>query len=60
MWTDDQTFTKQQKLSEIIREIALRRSLYRRKVANHEMKVDEAERRIAIMVEIAKDYGGHG
>lgn len=54
------SFSREEKLKEIAREIALRRSLYRRKIEHHEMTVKEAKYRIDIMVEIAKDYGGHG
>jgi hypothetical protein len=53
-------FTAAEKLQEIAREIALRRSLYRIKIARKQMKVEEAARRIAIMLAIARDYGGHG
>jgi hypothetical protein len=53
-------FTAAEKLQEIAREIALRRSLYRVKIARKQMKVEDAARRIAIMLAIARDYGGHG
>lgn len=52
--------TREQKLAEVVREIALRRVVYRGQVKNGRMKTEEAERRIAIMAAIAKDYGGHG
>lgn len=54
------TFSREEKLKEIAREIEMRRSLYRKWVKDHRMRPEEAERRVAIMVEIAKDYGGHG
>lgn len=54
------SFSREEKLKEIAREIALRRSVYRRKIARHEMKPEEAEMRIDIMLSIARDYGGHG
>jgi hypothetical protein len=54
------TFTREQKLQEIAREIALRRRVYPRWIATGRMKQDHADRLIAIMLEIAKDYGGHG
>jgi hypothetical protein len=57
--SEDQ-FTREEKLSEIIREIALRRSVYKKWVADGRMKEHEAVKRIAIMQQIAKDYGGHG
>jgi hypothetical protein len=57
--SEDQ-FTREEKLSEIVREIALRRSVYKKWVADGRMKEHEAARRIAIMQQIAKDYGGHG
>jgi len=54
------TFTREEKLKEIAREIVLRRAVYGRKVERGEMKQADADRRIGIMLEIAKDYGGHG
>lgn len=54
------TFTREEKLKEVAREIEMRRSLYRKWIADHRMTAEEAERRIGIMLEIAKDYGGHG
>jgi hypothetical protein len=57
--SEDQ-FTREQKLGEIIREIALRRAVYKGQVRNGRMTEHEAEKRIAIMVQIAKDYGEHG
>lgn len=53
-------FSREEKLKEIAREIALRRNVYARRIRNHTMTVAEAEHGIAVMLEIAKDYGGHG
>jgi hypothetical protein len=57
--SEDQ-FTREQKLGEIIREIALRRIVYKGQVRNGRMTEHEAAKRIAIMVQIANDYGWHG
>lgn len=54
------TFSKAEKLAEIAREIALRRSVYPNLVASGRLKQERADRQIAIFLEIAKDYGGHG
>lgn len=53
-------FTREEKLREIAREIAMRRRVYRRRIADRKMSEAEAERAIKIMLSIAKDYGGHG
>jgi hypothetical protein len=53
------TFTREEKLKEIAREIALRRNVYPKAIASGRMTKDQADRHLAIMTEIAKDYGGH-
>jgi hypothetical protein len=53
-------FTQEEKLTEIKREIALRRNVYSKRVAEGRMKREVADRQIGIMLEIAKDYGGTG
>ena len=53
-------FTREEKLAEVAREIAFRRAVYAKRIREWAMKPQEAERRIAIMVAIAIDYGGHG
>jgi hypothetical protein len=53
-------FTREEKLVEIAREIAFRRNLYPKWIKAGKIKLDDAGYRIAIMLEIAKDYGGHG
>ena len=53
-------FTREQKLKAVAREIALRRNVYPKKVRDGKMTSTEAERELAVMTEIAKDYGGHG
>ena len=53
-------FTRSEKLKAIAREIALRRNVYPKKVKSGWMPQAEADYEIAIMVAIAKDYGGHG
>ncbi len=53
-------FTREQKLAEIAREIALRRAVFPKWIESGRLKPEDAARRIAILVEIAKDYGGHG
>jgi len=54
------TFSRSEKLAAVAREIALRRRNYPKWVASGKMNATAAEREIAIMIEIAKDYGGHG
>ena len=53
-------FTREQKLKEIAREIALRRNVYAKRIRVGQMTQEAADNQIAIMVEIAKDYGGTG
>jgi hypothetical protein len=53
-------FSREEKLKEIAREIALRRRVYPNRVMTHRLSKAAADRQIAIMVAIAKDYGGHG
>ncbi len=58
--TADNQFTAQEKLSEISREIALRRRVYPKQIADGRMTRAEADRHLAIMAAIARDYGGTG
>ena len=53
-------FTREEKLKAIAREISLRRNVYPNKVQAGKMKQAEADYQLAVMVAIAKDYGGHG
>lgn len=53
-------FTREEKLKAVAREIALRRIAYPRRVEARQMKQADADYQLAIMVAIAKDYGGHG
>lgn len=53
-------FTKKEILKEIAREIAMRRALYPHKISSGKLSAAEAERRIGILRQIARDYGGHG
>lgn len=53
-------FTQADKLNAIKREIAMRRSVYPRWVNSGKMKQSDADYQIAIMEQIAKDYGGTG
>jgi hypothetical protein len=53
-------FSREEKLKEIAREIALRRRVYPNRVMTHRLSQAAADRQIAIMLAIAKDYGGHG
>jgi hypothetical protein len=50
-------FTDLDKLKAVTREVAMRRRVYPRFVAEHRMTQEGADREIAIMVEIAEDYG---
>ena len=54
------TFSDEEKLREIAREIAMRRNVYPNWVQRGRITQQQADRHIAIMLEIAKDYGGHG
>jgi len=54
------TFSREEKLAEIAREIALRRNFYPNWIRKGNLSAEQADRRIAILLEIAKDYGGHG
>ena len=56
----EQHYTTEQKLAEVVREIAMRRAVYRPLITSGRMTQDEADRRIGIMLSIAKDYGGRG
>ncbi len=53
-------FTQQEKLKEISRELAMRERVFPMMMRTGKLTQDEADRRIAILKEIAKDYGGHG
>ena len=53
-------FTREEKLKELAREIALRRNVYAKRVNVGQMTREQADKQIAIMIEIAKDYGGTG
>ncbi len=53
-------FSKEEKLKEVAREIALRRNVYAKRVRVGQMSQLDADRQIAIMIDIAKDYGGTG
>ena len=49
-------FTPRQKQKEAEREVAMRRTVYGRRVQGRAMSQEEADKQIAIMVEIAEDY----
>jgi hypothetical protein len=53
---DPATFTDQDKLTAIAREIALRKNVYVRRVAAGQMTRETAAREIAIMRAIESDY----
>jgi hypothetical protein len=50
-------FTKLEKHKAALREVALRKNVYRKRVENKWMTQAEADREIAIMQEIADEYG---
>jgi hypothetical protein len=52
------TFTAEEKLISIRRELAMRKRVYPRWVEMGKMKLDQAEREIALMQAIAADYEG--
>ena len=56
----DFEFSRDDKLGELRQEIAMRRHVYGRQVANGRMKQDKADRGIAIMEAIAADYEAQG
>lgn len=49
-------FTSEDKRRAAAREAALRRNVYRKRVAEGRMRQEDADREIAIMDEIAADY----
>jgi hypothetical protein len=51
------TFTARQKMQEAQREVGYRRFVYAKRVNDGKMKQAEANRLIAIMTEMAADYG---
>lgn len=53
-------FTKAEILKEIAREIAMREAVYPTQVRTGKLTAAEADRRISILLQVAKDYGGHG
>lgn len=50
------SFTYEEKLEALRRELKLRRMVYPRRVKNGSMKRTEAERQIAIVIEMIDDY----
>jgi hypothetical protein len=49
-------FTRAEKLAALEREIAMRKRVYPRFIAQNKMKQAEADRQVAIMEDIAEDY----
>ena len=52
--------SREEKLREIAREIALRKNLYPNWIRFGKLSQQQADRRLQILLAIAKDYGGHG
>ena len=50
------TFTTEQKLEAVSREIGFRRRVYARRVGDGKMRQDQADREIAVMEAIKADY----
>lgn len=50
------TFSAREKWKEAEREVAMRRNVYKRRVASRSMSQDTADQQIAIMQAIADDY----
>ncbi len=53
-------YSREDKRKEIARELALRRNVYPAMVRGKRLKLQEAERRIAILEAIERDYAGDG
>ncbi len=53
-------FSNEEKLKEVARELAMRERVFPMMVKTGKLKQEDADRRMAILKEIAKDYGGHG
>ncbi|MBV7408721.1 hypothetical protein [Maritimibacter sp. DP1N21-5] len=56
----NQTFSREQKLAAIEREIIMRRRVYPRRVQDGRMTQAEADRELAIMKDIARDCAAQG
>ena len=52
----DQQYTIEEKLAEVVRELDFRREVYPFRVKMKVMRQEEADRRVAILAAIAKDY----
>jgi len=52
----EQQYTIEEKLAEVVRELDFRREVYPFRVKMKVMRQEEADRRIAILAAIAKDY----
>jgi hypothetical protein len=52
----EQQYTIEKKLAEVVRELDFRREVYPFRVKMKVMRQEEADRRIAILAAIAKDY----
>jgi hypothetical protein len=50
------SFTRDQKRKALQRELAFRRNVYRKRISNHTMKQDDADREIALLEAILADY----
>ena len=51
-----QQYTIEEKLAEVVRELDFRREVYPFRVKMKVMRQEEADRRVAILAAIAKDY----
>ena len=55
---EDAVITHDQKIACLKREIALRRNVYRRRIAGKLMSQEDADHEMAVMVAILADYEG--
>lgn len=53
-------FNDEEILKELAREISLRRAVYPQQVRTGKLTAKEAERRINILLQLCREYGGHG
>ena len=53
---DSERITKFEKIACLKRELALRRNVYRQRVARGAMKQEDADRELAVMTAILSDY----
>jgi len=53
-------YTDAEVVRELAREIAMRRALYPHQVKTGKLTQEESDRRINILLQLAREHGGHG